>query len=32
MKNLQQMLRELARSEVSEFAVVSERLPCVKVA
>jgi twitching motility protein PilT len=30
-KTLQQMLRELARPEVSEFAVASERLPCVKV-
>jgi twitching motility protein PilT len=25
------MIRELARSEVSEFAVVSDRLPCIKV-
>jgi len=31
MKTLQQMLRELARPEVSEFAVASDRLPCVKV-
>src|SRR5580704_18708064 len=31
MKNLQNMLRELARSDVAEFAVVSDRLPCVKV-
>jgi twitching motility protein PilT len=31
MKTLQQMLRELARYEVTEFAVVSDRLPCVKV-
>jgi twitching motility protein PilT len=31
-KTLDQMLRELARPEVSEFAVVSERLPCIKVA
>jgi twitching motility protein PilT len=31
MKTLQQMLRELARPDVSEFAVASERLPCVKV-
>jgi twitching motility protein PilT len=30
-KTLQQMLRELARPEVSEFAVASDRLPCVKV-
>jgi twitching motility protein PilT len=31
MKTLQQMLRELARAEVAEFAVASDRLPCVKV-
>ncbi len=31
MKNLQQMLRELAREEVIEFAIASDRLPCVKV-
>jgi twitching motility protein PilT len=31
MKTLHQMLRELARSDVSEFAIVSDRLPCVKV-
>ena len=31
MKTLHQMLRELSRSEVAEFAVVSDRLPCVKV-
>ena len=31
MKTLLQMLHELARPEVAEFAVVSERLPCVKV-
>jgi twitching motility protein PilT len=31
MKALEHLLRELARPEVSEFAVVSERLPCVKV-
>ncbi len=31
MKNLEQMLRELARPGVTEFAVVSERLPCVKI-
>ena len=31
-KTLQQMLRELARPDVSEFAVVSDRLPCIKVA
>ncbi len=31
MKTLQQMLRELARADVAEFAVVSDRLPCIKV-
>ncbi|HXX68916.1 MAG TPA: PilT/PilU family type 4a pilus ATPase [Polyangiaceae bacterium] len=31
MKLLQQMLSELARPEVVEFAVVTERLPCVRV-
>jgi twitching motility protein PilT len=31
-KTLPQMLKELARPEVSEFAVVSDRLPCIKVA
>src|SRR5579859_6080633 len=31
MKNLQQMLRELARPEVVEFAMASDRLPCVKI-
>ena len=31
MKTLDQMLRELARAEVIEFAVASERLPCVKI-
>jgi twitching motility protein PilT len=31
MKNLHQMLRELVRPGVTEFAVVTERLPCVKV-
>jgi twitching motility protein PilT len=31
MKTLQQMLRELGRYEVQEFAVVSDRLPCLKV-
>src|SRR5271155_6058579 len=31
MKTLPQLLRELARDEVSEFAVASDRLPCVKV-
>jgi len=31
MKALEHLLRELARPEVSEFAVVTERLPCVKV-
>jgi twitching motility protein PilT len=30
MKTLQQMLRELTRPDVSEFAVASDRLPCVK--
>jgi twitching motility protein PilT len=31
MKTLQQMLRELARPDVVEFAVASDRLPCIKV-
>jgi twitching motility protein PilT len=31
MKTLLQMLRELSRADVSEFAVVSDRLPCLKV-
>jgi twitching motility protein PilT len=31
MKTFDQMLRELARPDVIEFAVASERLPCVKV-
>ncbi|HEX3344926.1 MAG TPA: PilT/PilU family type 4a pilus ATPase [Polyangiaceae bacterium] len=31
MKTLQQMLRELARPDVGEFAVASDRLPCIKV-
>jgi twitching motility protein PilT len=31
MKNLQQMLRELGRDDVAEFAIASDRLPCVKV-
>ena len=31
MKTLHQMLGELARPEVTEFAVMSERLPCIKV-
>jgi twitching motility protein PilT len=31
MKDLHQMLRELVRPGVTEFAVVSERLPCIKV-
>jgi twitching motility protein PilT len=31
MKTFDQMLRELARKDVIEFAVASERLPCVKV-
>jgi twitching motility protein PilT len=30
-KTLQQMLGELARPDVTEFAVMSERLPCIKV-
>ena len=31
MKSFQEMLQELSRAEVVEFAVVSDRLPCVKV-
>jgi twitching motility protein PilT len=31
MKTLLQMLQELARPEVAEFAVASDRLPCIKV-
>jgi twitching motility protein PilT len=31
MKTLDQMLHELARPDVGEFAVVSDRLPCIKV-
>ena len=31
MKTLLQMLRELARPDVAEFAVASDRLPCIKV-
>ncbi len=31
MKTIHQMLRELARAEVAEFAIASDRLPCVKV-
>jgi twitching motility protein PilT len=31
MKTLQAMLHELTRSDVSEFAVASDRLPCIKV-
>src|SRR5579872_6650378 len=31
MKPLHDLLRELARPEVGEFAVASDRLPCVKV-
>jgi twitching motility protein PilT len=31
MKTFDQMLRELARADVIEFAVASDRLPCVKV-
>ncbi len=31
MKTLQQMLRELSRNEVAEFAMASDRLPCIKV-
>jgi twitching motility protein PilT len=30
-KTIEEMLRALARSEVTEFAVVSDRLPCIKV-
>ncbi len=30
-KTLDQMLQELARPEVTEFAMVSDRLPCIKV-
>jgi twitching motility protein PilT len=30
-KTLHQMLGELARPEVTEFAIMSERLPCIKV-
>lgn len=31
MKTFDQMLRELARADVIEFAVASDRLPCVKI-
>jgi twitching motility protein PilT len=31
MKTFDQMLRELARTDVIEFAVASDRLPCVKI-
>jgi twitching motility protein PilT len=31
MKPLEELLHELARPQVSEFAVVTDRLPCVKV-
>jgi len=31
MKTLPQMLRDLARADVSEFAVASDRLPCIKM-
>jgi twitching motility protein PilT len=31
MKTVEELLRELGRSDVLEFAVVSDRLPCVKV-
>lgn len=31
MKTIEQMLRELARTDVVEFAIASGRLPCVKV-
>jgi twitching motility protein PilT len=31
-KTLDQMLQELGRPEVTEFAMVSDRLPCIKVA
>ena len=31
MKTIEEMLRSLAREDVTEFAVVTERLPCVKI-
>ncbi|HEV3189125.1 MAG TPA: PilT/PilU family type 4a pilus ATPase, partial [Polyangiaceae bacterium] len=31
MKTLQELLRELTRSDVIEFAVASDRLPCIRV-
>ncbi len=31
MKTIEQMLRELARPDVAEFAIASGRLPCIKV-
>jgi twitching motility protein PilT len=31
MKTLPQMLRDLTRADVSEFAVASDRLPCIKI-
>ncbi len=31
MKTIHQMLRELTRADVAEFALASDRLPCVKV-
>jgi twitching motility protein PilT len=31
MKTLETMLRELSRPDVAEFAMVSDRLPCIKV-
>ncbi len=31
MKTIEEMLRSLARADVTEFAVVSDRLPCVKI-
>ena len=30
-KTIEEMLRHLAKTEVSEFAIVSDRLPCIKV-
>src|SRR5258706_15305593 len=30
-KTIEEMLRSLARSDVSEFAIVSDRLPCIKL-
>jgi twitching motility protein PilT len=31
LKTIEEMLRTLARADVTEFAVVSDRLPCVKI-